>query len=118
MTMNVEDIREYCMNKKGVKESLPFDESTLVFKVGGKMFLLLDINSNPPEFNVKCEPGKAIELREKYDFIVPGYHMNKTHWNTVSCAPAASRKLILGQIDHSYELVFNSLPAKIRATLK
>ena len=116
--MNAEEIREYCLNKKDVKESLPFNESTLVFKVGGKMFLLLDINSNPPEFNVKCDPGKAIELREKYDFIAPGYHMNKTHWNTVSCLPSCSRRLILEQIDHSYSLVVEGLPARVRSALK
>jgi predicted DNA-binding protein (MmcQ/YjbR family) len=116
--MNVEDIREYCINKKGVKESLPFGENTLVFKVGGKMFLLLDINSSPPEFNVKCDPDRAVELREKYDFIVPGYHMSKKHWNTVSCAPASSHRFILEQIDHSYDLVFEGLPAKIKASLE
>jgi predicted DNA-binding protein (MmcQ/YjbR family) len=116
--MNAEEIRKYCINKKDVKESLPFGENTLVFKVGGKMFLLLDINSNPPEFNVKCDPDRAIELREKYDFIAPGYHMNKKHWNTVSCVPAFSRRLILEQIDHSYDLIVESLPAKIKANLK
>jgi predicted DNA-binding protein (MmcQ/YjbR family) len=116
--MNIEDLREYCINKKGVKESLPFNESTLVFKVGGKMFLLLDINSNPPEFNAKCDPDRAIELREKYDFIKPGYHMNKKHWNTVTCISASSRRLILEQIDYSYDLIVAGLPSKIKAALK
>lgn len=83
--MNVEEIRHYCLLKKGATESFPFDNSTLVFKVGNKIFLLLDLNANPVQFNAKCLPDKAVDLREKYPSIIPGYHMNKQHWNTVIC---------------------------------
>ena len=115
--MNVEEIREYCLQKPFVMEGFPFDESTLVFKVGGKMFLLLDLNSNPIEFNVKCEPDKATELREKYHYVSPGFHMNKTHWNTIRCMGTEPRKLIYGWIDDSYDLVLGSLPVKLRNKL-
>ena len=112
--MNAEEIRNYCMAKKAVTESLPFDEHTLVFKVAGKMFVLLSLDSEPLSFNVKCEPDKAIELREKYSYVLPGYHMNKNHWNTVNCKAIASQKLIFSWIDDSYDLIVASLPKKIR----
>ena len=112
--MNVEEIRDYCMAKKGATESFPFDEDTLVFKVGGKMFLLLSISSNPAEFNVKCEPEKAIELRETYSSILPGFHMSKSHWNSITCDSSIPRKLILEMINDSYTLIVNSLPKKVR----
>src|ERR1043165_8430686 len=100
--MDHEQIREYCLSMKGVKESLPFDEHTLVFKVGGKMFLLLSLDSNPPEFNVKCRPEKAIELRGRYANVRPGFHMNKTHWNTVVSDGSAPAKLLMEWISDSY----------------
>jgi len=81
--MNVGDIREYCLLKKGVTEEFPFDEETIVFKVMGKIFLLTNINDPEISVNLKCDPEKAIELREKYESVRPGYHMNKKHWNTV-----------------------------------
>ena len=112
--MNVEEIREYCLLKDEVEEGFPFDQSTLVFKVCGKMFLLMDINSNPVEFNVKCEPDKAIELREKYRCVQPGFHMNKSHWNTVTCDGSAPKKLIFNWIDDSYHLIIAGLPKKLR----
>ena len=112
--MTAEDIREYCIKKPGVKESFPFDNETLVFKVGGKMFLLLSLDSDPLSFNVKCDPDKAVELREKYASVLPGYHMNKQHWNTVQCDGTVPKKIILGWIDDSYELVYSSLPKKVR----
>jgi predicted DNA-binding protein (MmcQ/YjbR family) len=112
--MDIEEIREHCLKMPLVEESFPFDHNTLVFKVGGKMFLLLDINSNPIEFNVKCNPGRAIELREQYVFIQPGYHMNKTHWNTITCTGSVPKKLIFQWISDSYDLVFAGLPIKIR----
>ena len=115
--MNSEEIRNYCMAKKSVTESLPFDEHTLVFKVAGKMFLLLSLDSDSLSFNVKCEPDKAIELREKYTYVEPGYHMNKKHWNTVNCTSSASKKLIYNWIDDSYHLVVGGLPKKIRESL-
>jgi len=92
--MNVEEIRDYCVSKFGVEECFPFDNETLVFKVGGKIFLLMGINANPIQFNVKCEPQKAIDLREKYSFVLPGYHMNKAHWNTIVCDGRATKKFV------------------------
>ncbi|MGZ3900586.1 MAG: MmcQ/YjbR family DNA-binding protein [Bacteroidia bacterium] len=115
--MTAEEIREYCIQKPGVEESFPFDNKTLVFKVGGKMFLLLSLDSIPLSFNVKCEPGKALELREKYSSVLPGYHMNKRHWNTVLCEGTVAKKMLLSWIDDSYELVYFSLPKKIKETV-
>ncbi len=116
--MNIEEIRDHCLLKPHVEECFPFDESTLVFKAGGKMFLLMDINGNPVEFNAKCEPAKAIELREQFRCIKPGFHMNKSHWNTVTCDGSAPKKLILEWIDNSYELIIAGLPKKVRDKLK
>jgi predicted DNA-binding protein (MmcQ/YjbR family) len=112
--MNVEELREYCLLKKGTEESFPFDDKTLVFKVANKIYLLLSLESNPVQFNAKCEPNKAIELREKHSAIIPGYHMNKQHWNTIICDQSLSSKLIFNCIDDSYELIVNSLPKKTR----
>ena len=116
--MNLEEIREYCLSKKGVEEGLPFGEDTLVFKVMGKMFLLTGINSNPVQFNVKCDPEKAIELRENYTSVIPGYHMNKQHWNTIICEGSASRKIMQEWIDDSYNLVASSLTKKLKTELE
>lgn len=116
--MNLEEIREYCLSKKGVEEGLPFGEDTLVFKVMGKMFLLTGINSNPVQFNVKCDPEKAIELRENYTCVIPGYHMNKQHWNTIICEGSASRKIMQEWIDDSYNLVASSLTKKLKTELE
>ncbi len=106
--MNVEDIRAYCLAKKDVTEGFPFGEDTLVFKVNGKIFLLAGLGHSPLQFNVKCDPSRAIQLREEYDAIIPGYHMNKKHWNSVICNNTLGKKLILELIDHSYELVAKS----------
>lgn len=111
--MNIEDIREYCLSKAGSGESFPFGDSTLVFKVGNKVFLILSIEP-PVSFNAKSDPEKAIELREEYDEIQPGFHMNKKHWITVLLNGLLSRNLILEIIDKSYELVFKSLPIKFK----
>ena len=116
--MHLEEIREYCLSKKGVEEGLPFGEDTLVFKVMGKMFLLTGINSNPVQFNVKCDPEKAIELRENYTCVIPGYHMNKQHWNTIICEGSASRKIMQEWIDDSYNLVASSLTKKLKTELE
>ena len=110
--MNIEELREYCISKPHTEETFPFDEETLVFKVGRKMFLLAGINEDPVQFNVKCNPEKAIELREQYSFVLPGYHMNKKHWNTIVCEKSLSKKLIKEWIDDSYKLVVDSLPKK------
>lgn len=112
--MNAEWIREYCLAKKAVGEGFPFDEDTLVFKVAGKMFLLLSLESSPAQFNVKCEPVKAAELREKYSFIKPGFHMSKTHWNTITCEKGVPVDLLRECIDDSYSLVVQGLPKKMK----
>jgi predicted DNA-binding protein (MmcQ/YjbR family) len=116
--MNVEEIRAYCLSKKAVEESCPFGNETLVFKLAGKIFLLLSLDEDPVRFNAKCAPEKAIELREQYTAVLPGYHMNKQHWNTVVCDGSVSKKLIYSWIDDSYGLVAAALPAKIRRELE
>ena len=115
--MNVESIRMYCLGKLGVTEGFPFGEETLVFKVSGKMFLLLDL-SEGETMNVKCDPEKAQELREEFEEVQPGYHMNKTHWNTVYLKGRLSIKQLKEMIDHSYELIVASLPKAQQALLK
>lgn len=111
--MNIEQIRDYCLAKPGATEGLPFGQDTLVFKVGEKLFLLTSF-SQGDRFNVKCDPELAAELREQYPEIQPGYHMNKKHWNTIRTDGNLSRRQICDMIDHSYNLVRNSLPKNIR----
>jgi predicted DNA-binding protein (MmcQ/YjbR family) len=111
--MNIEEFREYCISKPGVTEEFPFDEWTLVFKVMGKMFALTNLEGNW-SLALKCDPQRAIELREQYPAIQPGYHMNKVHWNTVLMDESLSKKLILELIDHSYQLVVDKLPGKLK----
>ncbi len=115
--MDVETVRNYCILKPGVSESFPFDQTTLVFKVGSKMFALLSLDSNFT-MNLKCDPGKAIELRESYSCVLPGYHQNKTHWNTIVLGELPKEQLLFQWIDHSYELVFNSLTIKEKSRIK
>lgn len=104
--MNVEEIREYALQKENITEGFPFGEDTLVFKVNNKIFLLVSLDETPLRFNAKCEPDKAIELREEYpDVILPGYHMNKKHWNTIVADGSVSSKQLKEWIDHSYDLV-------------
>ncbi len=103
--MNVEQIREYCILKEDVEESLPFGPDTLVFKVEGKIFLLLPLDAEQPQFNVKCDPDKAEELRAEYTCVLPGYHMNKKHWNTIIVDGSASSAILKEWIDDSYDLV-------------
>ena len=115
--MNIEELRNYCMKKTGVTESFPFGENTLVFKANGKMFLATHIDEQPLSFNAKCEPQRAIELREHYEAVQPGYHMNKKHWNTVTADGSMSDSLLYELIDHSYELVRGkSKPAKAKSS--
>ncbi|MDC8001719.1 MmcQ/YjbR family DNA-binding protein [Aequorivita todarodis] len=117
--MNIEEFRNYCISKKGVTESFPFGEETLVFKVMGKMFALTGLETHPATANLKCDPERAIELRETYDgLILPGYHMSKVHWNTVQLERNLPPELVLELIDHSYELVVKSLTKKLQAELK
>ena len=92
--MNVETLQEYCLNKPGAEETLPFGPDTLVYKVNGKAFLLTGLDSETLQFNVKCDPDKAIELREEYACVLPGYHMNKKHWNTIVMDGSVSSKQI------------------------
>jgi len=115
--LNLEELREYCLAKAGVTEGLPFGEDTLVFKVGEKLFLLTSISLGN-QFNVKCDPELAIELREKHPEVTPGYHMNKKLWNTVKIDGNLTDKQLLGMIDHSYEQVFAGLPRKVQETIK
>jgi predicted DNA-binding protein (MmcQ/YjbR family) len=117
MVMHVEAIRSYCLLKKGVTESFPFNETVLVFKVMNKMFLLTDLD-HPDAVNVKCDPEYAVTLREQHSEIVPGYHLNKKYWNKVYIDSGLSEKLILSLIDHSYEEVIKGLPVRQRTELR
>ncbi len=115
--MNIEEIRDYCLQKPGVTEDTPFGEDTLVFRVGEKLFLLTSI-SQGDRFNVKCDPELAVELRERYPEVQPGYHMNKKLWNTVHLDGSLTRKQLLDMIDHSYEQVFKGLPKKVQEAIR
>jgi predicted DNA-binding protein (MmcQ/YjbR family) len=112
--MNVEELREYCISKPAVTESFPFDESTLVFKVAGKMFLLTDL-VEAFSMNIKNTPEKVIELREQYPSILPGYHMNKIHWITVMIDGTITDRLLQHWIDESYELIIAGFTKKEKA---
>lgn len=114
--VSLEEIRSYCLLKREVSEDLPFDDTTLVFRVYGKIFLLTNIES-AASINLKCEPSLAIELREKYPEITPGYHMNKRHWNTLSLGGGLNTKLIFELIDHSYNMVVKTLPKSVQHAL-
>jgi len=114
--MDIEALRNYCLAKPGTTESFPFDETTLVFKVMGKMFALTDLTENR-SVNLKCDPEKAIQLRERYDAVQPGFHMSKNLWNTVNYDGIPDDKLIYEWIDHSYDQVVKGLPKKIRNQL-
>ena len=111
--MNIEEFREYCIAKKGVSEELPFGPDTLVYKVMGKIFALTGLDSEVFTVNLKCNPDRAIELREKFDYILPGYHMSKIHWNTVNGEHCPTKQL-KELIDHSYDLVTKSFTKKQR----
>ena len=115
--MNLEIIREYCLKKKGVTEELPFDEDSPVYKVMGKIFCISSLTP-PFTINLKCDPEKAVELREEHEEIQPGYHMNKLHWNTVSLEGTLRNEFILEMIDHSYELVAKGLKKSDKEKLK
>ncbi len=112
--MNIELLREYYLAKPGASETLPFGPDTLVFKVMDKIFLLIGLES-PHQFNVKCDPQRAIMLREQFAEIKPGYHMNKKHWNTVLVNGTLSPNFITGLIDHSYDLVVAGVPKNKRS---
>lgn len=119
--MNIQAFYDYCLAKKGVTEHFPFDEDTLVFKVGGKMFALSSLmqwEKGEASVNLKCDPDRALELRAQYEAIEPGYHMSKVHWNTVSVDGDVPEKMFRELIDHSYELVFKSLTKKLQAEIE
>lgn len=111
--MEVHEILEYCAAKKGVEETFPFDQETLVLKVGGKMFMLIPLEKHPLTISVKTDPEWSEELREQHPQIKGAYHMNKTHWNSVVCE-GLRRELILEMVDHSYDLIFKSLTKKMQ----
>jgi predicted DNA-binding protein (MmcQ/YjbR family) len=114
--MDSEAFREYCLSKPNATESTPFGEDNLVFKVGGKMFALLSLDEVPPRVNLKCDPDLALELRDRYEEVRPGYHMNKRHWNTVVISGVPEKEL-REMIDHSYTLVVSGLPRATRARI-
>tara|TARA_R110002167_G_scaffold25714_22_gene89047 strand:- start:3486 stop:3845 length:360 start_codon:yes stop_codon:yes gene_type:complete len=115
--MNIEEFRDYCLSKKGVGEGLPFGPEVLVFKVMGKMFALVPLDRSPSQANLKCDPERAVVLREEYDgAITPGYHMSKVHWNTLFIENLPP-KLIAELIDHSYDLVASKLTKKLKDEL-
>lgn len=115
--MDIETLREYCLAKEQAEEGFPFGESTLVFKIRGKIFLLVGLDAPVLQFNVKCDPEKAIEWRERFSSILPGYHMNKKWWNTVAVDGSIPGKLLKEMIDDSYKLVVAGLPKKDREGL-
>ena len=111
--MNAEDFRAHCLGKPAATEGTPFGPDNIVFKVRGKMFALLALDEVPTAVNLKCDPDRALELRDRYEQVRPGYHMNKKHWNTVVLDGAIPDKEVREMIDHSYELVAASLPKKL-----
>lgn len=115
--MNIEQVREYCISKKGVTESFPFNDTALVFKVGGKMFALLDLSEEQRGISLKCDPDLAVKLREAYPEVTPAYHFNKKHWNGVDLNGAIKPEQLAGWIDHAYEQVVKSLPKKVQKEL-
>lgn len=112
--MNHDIIREYCLQKKATTFDFPFDEEVMACRVAGKIFVLMSILEFPVTINVKCDPEKAIDLRERYEAVKPGYHQNKKHWNTVTCDGSLTDSDIFSFIDHSYEMVLQSIPKKLR----
>jgi len=119
--MHIEQLREYCITKKGVTEHFPFDEVTLVFKVKGKMFALVGLDrweQGEEKINLKCDPDKSLELRATYESINPGFHMNKKHWNTIILNQDVPDPLAFELIDHSYDLVVKGLTKKLKEELK
>ena len=116
--MDLEEFRDYCLRKIAASESMPFGEGILVFKVAGKLFALAPLNEIPVTANLKCDPDVALELRDQYDQVRPGYHMNKKHWNTVEIDSGIPDVDLHKMIDHSYELIVQGLPKKTREKLR
>jgi predicted DNA-binding protein (MmcQ/YjbR family) len=120
MPLNLESVRTYCLKKEGsITEEFPFDEYALVFKANEKMFALIMTNAHPLTINLKCDPERAIELREQYPAVTPGYHMNKKHWNTVLLDGTVPAREVYAMIDHSFELVAKGVnPSKKKKAVK
>lgn len=115
--MSLEELRHHCLSKPGAEETFPFDLETLVFKVGGKIFLLCSTESHPLAFNIKADPEQAIAMRESHPCVTPGYHMNKKHWNTILVDGSVSSAMLKAWIDDSYTLIVSALPRKTRESL-
>ena len=115
--MNIETLRDYCLIKPGVTESFPFDSTTLVFKVMGKMFALVDIEGRPLRVALKCDPERAVQLREEFSGVEPAFHMSKTHWNQVLADGSISANLVQSWIDDSYALVVSGLTKSLKTEL-
>lgn len=115
--MDLPDIIEYCLSRKSVEETTPFGPEVLVYKVVGKMFALASPDEVPARVNLKCDPERAVELRDEYDAIIPGFHMNKRHWNTVVLDGSVPNVLLRELVDHSYTLVVEGMTKKQRAEL-
>ena len=116
--MNIEELREFCLSLDKVTEGLPFGPTVLVFKVCNKMFLLAALDTHPFQFNAKCDPDEAIALRERYSSVLPGYHMNKSHWNTILINGEVNDIELKVWILNSYKLIVATLPKKIQLTVK
>lgn len=113
--MNVEEFRDYCLKKRHVEEAMPFDDTTLVFKLHNKIFALISLKAERSNScNLKCDPERAISLRRKFPCVLPGYHMNKKHWNTIKFNEEVNDQKIFELVDHSYELVFKSFSKKVQ----
>ncbi len=115
--MTVETIRAHCLSFPGTEETLPFGPEVIVYKVAGKMFALLIPEDMPPRVNLKCDPERALELRDRHEAVLPGYHMNKRHWNTVLLDGSLPAALVREMIDHSRALVVAALPRKAQQAL-
>ncbi|HWL93082.1 MAG TPA: MmcQ/YjbR family DNA-binding protein [Phycisphaerae bacterium] len=115
--MNIESFREYCLSKPAASEDTPFGPEDIVFKVEGKMFAIAALDEVPPRANLKCDPDLALELRDRYEQVTPGYHMNKKHWNTIELDGVIPEREIREMIDRSYDLVVQSLPKARREKL-
>lgn len=116
--MNIELLREYCLSKVGTTEEMPFGQEILAFKVANKLFALTNIEAADFTVNLKCDPDRAVELREEHLEVQPGWHMNKKHWNTVDFEGSLKPSFLLELVDHSYAMVVKGLPKKVRLALE
>ena len=116
--MNIEELRDDCLSLKGSTDEFPFDDVSMVLKVQGKMFALIPLDNPEIQISLKCDPERAIQLREEFDAIKPAWHFNKKHWNTVFIQPSISQKFLCELINHSYDLVVAGLPRKLKEELQ